>query len=72
MSHSSVPQRQPDQTLDMTIRANRQAYLVQVEGSSALNGVELAQHDAMEILDETIVIKARSQSHYLLIEMPKA
>ncbi|MBS3985170.1 MAG: hypothetical protein KGZ66_06170 [Selenomonadales bacterium] len=56
----------------MTIRANRQAYLVQVEGSSALNGVELAQHDAMEILDETIVIKACSQSHYPLIEMPKA
>jgi len=31
----------------------------------------LEQHDAMEIIEQPVVIKALQQSHFLLIEMSK-
>ena len=49
----------------------RQAYLVQIEGTSSINGGELHMRDALEIVEEDIIIKANEQSHYLIIEMKK-
>jgi quercetin 2,3-dioxygenase len=53
------------------VEQGRQAYLVQIEGSSAINDVELTQRDALEIVEEDIVIKASETSHILLLEMIK-
>ena len=49
----------------------RQAYLVQIEGSSDINGVTLDTRDALEIVEEDIVIEAIEKSHILVIEMEK-
>lgn len=57
--------------INMDIKKGRQAYLVQIEGSADINSVNLEPHDAIEIVEEAIVIKANSPSHFLLIEMKK-
>lgn len=53
------------------IDIGRQAYLVQIEGNSVVNSNELKTKDAMEILEETISIESKVDSHFLLIEMKK-
>ena len=62
-----------DQTSPVTFELgeDRQAYLVQLEGTSAANGVLLHERDAMEITDENIEIITDHISHNLLIEMKK-
>ena len=50
----------------------RQAYLLQIEGSASVNGVELDERDALEIVEEDVVVKPSATSHLLLIEMAKA
>lgn len=57
--------------IGMTINKGRQGYLVQIEGSSFTNDVSLEKHDALEIIEENIIIKAQQLSHFLLIEMKK-
>lgn len=54
------------------VKEGRQAYLVQIEGNSFINDVELSERDGMEIVEEDIAIKAAKTSHILLIEMKKA
>ena len=56
----------------LNVEKDRQAYLVQIEGSSIINGIELNQKDALEIAEENIQIKAKENSHFLVIEMNKA
>jgi len=51
---------------------DRQAYLVQIEGSSIINNIELNKKDALEIVEENIRIKAKENSHFLVLEMKKA
>lgn len=53
------------------VNENRQAYLVQIEGTSVINDVELSDRDGMEIVEENISIKALETSHILIIEMEK-
>ena len=55
----------------LNVEKDRQAYLVQIEGSSIINGIELNQKDALEIVEENIQIKAIENSHFLVIEMKK-
>ena len=50
---------------------DRQAYLVQIEGNSIINNVELSEKDALEIVEENIKIRAKENSHFLIIEMKK-
>lgn len=50
----------------------RQAYLVQIEGSSDINGVDMNTRDGLEIVEEAITIKSKGKSHYLIIEMKKS
>lgn len=58
-------------SLDFEIKTDRQAYLVQIEGTSIINGVELNQRDGLEIIGENIHINSIDDSHILLIEMQK-
>jgi quercetin 2,3-dioxygenase len=60
-----------EKEITFPIKENRQAYLVQIEGSSYVNNVCLSERDALEIVEEGITIKAKETSHYLLIEMKK-
>ena len=54
---------------EFIVGKNRQAYLVQIEGESDINDVQMGAKDALEITEETILIKSKSKSHYLVIEM---
>ena len=56
----------------LNVEKDRQAYLVQIEGSSIINGIDLNEKDALEIVEENIQIKAIENSHFLVIEMKKA
>ena len=58
-------------TATFNIDKNRQAYLVQIEGDSIINSVELNEKDAMEIVEENLTINAKSNSHFLVLEMRK-
>jgi redox-sensitive bicupin YhaK (pirin superfamily) len=49
----------------------RQAYLIQIEGESDINGLEINERDALEIIEEDILIKSKKTSHILVIEMKK-
>lgn len=49
----------------------RQAYLVQIEGSTMINGITLNARDALEIHGENIKIRSLGESHCMIIEMAK-
>ena len=58
-----------EKEIELTVEKNRQAYLVQIEGESNINGIQLSPKDALEITEENILIKSNGVSHYLVIEM---
>ncbi|MCU5469411.1 pirin family protein [Bacillus paranthracis] len=53
------------------VKEGRQLYVVQIEGSSVINGETLVMRDAAEAIEEDIHIEAKEQSHYLAIELKK-
>lgn len=57
--------------IDFQVNAERQAYLVQIEGGSIINNIELTDRDGMEVTEEDILIKAKETSHILVLEMNK-
>jgi len=57
--------------IEFPVKEGRQAYLVQIEGTSVINDIELNDRDGMEIVEENISIKAVETSHILIIEMEK-
>lgn len=57
--------------IDFKVNKERQAYLVQIEGNSLINEIELNESDGMEIVEEDILIKAKKTSHILILEMNK-
>lgn len=59
--------------MDITfpMQKDRQAYLVQIEGTSTVNHIELKERDALESIEESLMIQASTDSHFLLIEMKK-
>lgn len=59
------------QQITFPVNEKRQAYLVQIEGNSVINGIGMEARDAMEIQGEDISINADTTSHYILIEMAK-
>jgi redox-sensitive bicupin YhaK (pirin superfamily) len=59
-------------TIFFHVNQKRQAYLVQIEGTSMINDFPLEARDAMEIIEEDINITAHTTSHFLVIEMAKA
>ena len=60
-----------DKEISFPVKEGRQAYLVQIEGASAINDLALTARDALEITEEDINIKAEDTSHFLVIEMNK-
>jgi redox-sensitive bicupin YhaK (pirin superfamily) len=60
-----------EQVISFPVKEGRQAYLVQIEGTSDINQIPLVSRDALEIVEEDIQIKATETSHFLLIEMSK-
>ncbi len=59
-------------TIRFEVNADRQAYLVLIEGRSLVNGVQLTMRDALESVEESLLLEAQENSHYLVIEMRKA
>lgn len=57
--------------ISFPVKEERQAYLVQIEGNSIINNIELIDRDAMEIIEEDILIKSKETSHVLVLEMNK-
>lgn len=57
--------------IDFKVGQGRAAYLVQIEGQSHINKLVLNAQDALEIVEENIIIKAKNTSHMLIIEMTK-
>lgn len=57
--------------LNFELANERQAYLLQIEGSSIINGINMFERDAMEIIEENIIIHSIEKSHILIIEMAK-
>ena len=60
-----------DKEIDFKVEKGRQAYLIQIEGSSEINNIVLNDRDGLEIVEEDIIIKSRDISHVLIIEMKK-
>ncbi|NLJ19399.1 pirin family protein [Globicatella sulfidifaciens] len=57
--------------IDFAVNKDRQAYLVQIEGNSFINDIQLNEKDGMEIVEEMLSIKTQETSHILVIEMNK-
>ncbi len=57
--------------ISFPVAEGRQAYLVQIEGTSTINDITLDMRDAMEIVEEDIKINADEKSHFLVVEMKK-
>lgn len=57
--------------IGLNIENGRQGYLVQIEGESTINTVALFEKDAIEIIEEQVAIKAKENSHFILLEMKK-
>jgi quercetin 2,3-dioxygenase len=70
-SNISVLELDAGKTISFEVKADRQAYLVLIEGRSLINGVELVMRDALESVEESLTIQATENSHYLVIEMRK-
>ncbi|QKF65757.1 pirin family protein [Arcobacter venerupis] len=65
-----VSELEANKTIDFDIKNNRQIYFVQIEGTASINGINLNNGDAMEIVDVSkLEVKALSNSHFLFIEM---
>ncbi len=67
-----VTEIEPDHTLTFKVEPGRQAYLVEIEGKSLINEIPMNSRDAMEIVEEDIMIVANEKSHIMIIEMAKA
>jgi redox-sensitive bicupin YhaK (pirin superfamily) len=52
-------------------RAGRQSYLVLIEGAAQIGGYALAERDALEIIEQDILISAEDTAHVIVLEMAK-
>lgn len=67
----SVTELEARRELEYVVDKGRQAYLVQLEGMSSINEINLNARDALEIIEEDIKITAVTDSHIFIIEMKK-
>ncbi len=58
-------------TEGFAVDGDRMAYLIQIEGSSQINGNQLDAGDSLEIIAEDITLTAIENSHLIIIEMSK-
>lgn len=59
-------------SIEFEVAKNRQAYLVQIDGESVINSIQLNRADALTSVEESLSINAKSLSHILVIELKKA
>lgn len=57
--------------LELAVDSGRQAYLIVGEGSAEIGGIRLKTRDALEIVEEAVVIHAVETAHIVVIEMAK-
>jgi redox-sensitive bicupin YhaK (pirin superfamily) len=60
-----------EREIKFPVNKGRQAYLVQIEGTSIINDIELNDQDGLEIVEEDILIQGKETSHILILEMKK-
>ncbi len=58
--------------LAFKVGAERQGYVVLIEGRASINGMELNMRDALEVVEEDLQIEARTEAHLLVMEMAKS
>ena len=58
-------------SLEFKVGKGRQAYMALMEGSVTVNGVDVWERDALEIIEEDVVITASKDAHLLMFEMEK-
>lgn len=56
---------------EFIVAPERQAYLVQIEGTSMINGIQMDPKDGLETREESLSIHAVETCHFLVIEMKK-
>lgn len=59
-------------TVEFRVEEDRQAYLVLIEGDADINDFNLVTRDALETIEEDLLIKAKEKSHILVVEMQKS
>jgi len=59
-----------DKTIDFNLPANKQVYIVLIDGKSNINNQILTSKDGMDS-DENLIINALEDSHFLLIQVNK-
>jgi hypothetical protein len=64
-----VTELDAEKSLDFEVGRNRQAYLVQIEGESLINGLRIETRDAVESVGESLHIQSVTKSHILVVEM---
>ncbi len=57
--------------LNFDVNEGRQAYYVQIEGTSQIKDLVLNERDALEIVEESISVEAKETAHIMIIEMKK-
>jgi redox-sensitive bicupin YhaK (pirin superfamily) len=57
--------------LPLTVANNRQAYLVVAEGKARIDGIGLHTRDALEIIEQDVIVEAVENAHIIVIEMAK-
>lgn len=62
---------QAGKSLEFKMSDDRQAYVIQIEKSSYINGTLLKERDALEIEGESFLVKSQEDSHILVIEMKR-
>ncbi len=60
-----------EKTIKFDVKENRQAYLLLIEGKASIESIVLEARDALEIVEEEILIESKKDSHILVIEMNK-
>ncbi|MCL1916364.1 MAG: pirin family protein [Desulfovibrionaceae bacterium] len=58
-------------TLEFPVLSGRQAYLVMIEDKAIINGIATYTRDALEIVEENILVEPEGSAHMLVIEMAK-
>lgn len=58
-------------SIDFEVGAERQAYVVQIEGSAKYNDIVLNERDGLEAVEESFKIVPVTKSHIMIIELKK-
>ncbi len=57
--------------IEFKVAANRQAYLILIEGEAQIDEYTLFSRDAIEIVGQDIIVNAKETSHMIVFEMKK-